>query len=530
MKANIDGFSSGDQYLIPYIIFVGTIRAIVEVKHSRDARIRASKEDATLYKAITLGDVYTLRDFYQNKPMRGPSLLLGGTLLFYNLWYGDGFGGGYSIMFNAALIVYLLFVLVEKFLVHRDSDKDDYEWGYGDAWATIGLASTVMLIFSALNLGDRMNADTTVEGALVAALGAIILDVSRLGYGSRSFSEDPYEEKPDKIQGYEYAAAFVFRFVHACVGALGLISVYIQETDDSVAIGVIPSLRLFVVVASLVKIAGFFYTVFLSLDGEGQYCKFVNLVPMQKQNVENTLRQGSTIVLLIASTYLKDFKNENSLGVALFWIAAVARLFDCLQDSILEFGYNYKNFLPGNYGMQKSLQNKYSTQESLSQGQLIMSPGADNPRSWIVIGGLVTTLYLIIQVMHYENKDYTPDSADNNKILDGTANHFDGFIITALVLVIAHIVLALASVFATLAPMLNSISVSRIPLFRQSVTSVVLICLAICAGQINLGYNEVASTSPSPSVDPFTPNWSQLHLLAAIVIYIFTDMIGHVFL
>jgi len=504
LKTKLDGGITGDQWLIPYIILVGVLRAIIEVKHSRDARLR-TKQDATLWKSVSLGDVYELRSGYQNKPMRGPSLLLGGVLLFYNLWYGDGFGGGYSIIFNVALVVYLAFVLIEKFLVHRgDSKEDDYEWGYGDAWATIGLSSTVMLLFSALNLADRINEDTTVEGALVAALGAIILDVSRLGYGSRSFSVNKSE-----------MSGLIFRLTHAVVGCIGLISVYITETDEDAKIGVIPSLRLFVVVASLVKIVGFFYSVFFSLPGTGMYCNgIVNVVPMQKENVENTLRQGSTIVLLLASTILENNDSSVTWGMTLLIFACVARLFDCLQDSILEFGTGYRKYILGNYE---------------NNGQLIMASGADNPRTWFVLGGLVSTAYLIIQVMHYENKDYEPDSADKNKLLDGSENDFNGSIITSLVLVLAHIVLVFVSLLSNVAQLeilrLKSLSLSKIPLFRQTVTTVTLVFLAVAAGQINLGYNEEGATT-----DSFTPNWSQLHLLAAIVIYIFTDMIGHVFL
>lgn len=526
LKTKLAGGITGDQFLIAYIIFVGVLRAIIEVKHSRDARLR-TKQDATLFKSVSLGDVYELRSGYQNKPMRGPSLLLGGVLLFYNLWYGDGFGGGYSIIFNVALIVYLSFVLIEKFLVHRgDSKEDDYEWGYGDAWATIGLSSTVMLIFSALNLADRINENTTVEGALVAALGAIILDVSRLGYGSRSFSDDAPPTNSD------YMLGVFFRFMHLVVGCIGLVSVYITETDEDAKIGVIPSLRLFVVVASLVKIVGFFYSVFFSLPGTGMYCNgIVNLVPMQKENVENTLRQGSTIVLLLASTILENNDSSVTWGTTLLIFACVARLFDCLQDSILEFGKDPWTFIKGNFGGKIALfRGSRASTRSLSQGQLIMSPEGDNPRTWFVLGGLISTAYLIIQVMHYENEDYEPDSADANKLLDGTRNDFDGFIILSLILVLGHVLFVIISLISSKVEFMKNISLSRIPLVRFAVTSGTLISLAVAAGQINLGYDE-STTSPSASPsDPFTPNWSQLHLLAGIVIYIFTDMIGHVFL
>lgn len=502
LKTKLSGGITGDQWLIPYIVFVGVLRAIIEVKHSRVARIRGTKEDATLDKVgIKLGETYQLNRDYDNKPMRGPSLLLGGTLLIYNLWNGDGFGGGYSIVFNIALIVYLSFVLVEKFLVHRnDTNGDDYEWGYGSAWASIGLSSTVMVIFSAMNLAERINEDTTVEGALVAALGAVVLDVSRLGYGTRSFSVVNSEMN-----------GLIFRVLHAIVGSIGLISVYITETDEDAKIGVIPSLRLFVVVASLVKIAGLFYSVFISKN-DTALLNFINFVPMKKENVENTLRQGSTIVLLLASTVLEYNNSSDTWGWVLLIFACVARLVDCLQDSILEFGTDYMKFLKGNYE---------------NNGQLIMASGADNPRTWLVLGGLISTAYLIIQVMHYENKDYEPDSADANKLLDGTRNDFDGFIITSLVLVLAHVVLVFVSLLSNVEKLekLKSVSFSKIPLFRQTVTTLTLVFLAVAAGQINLGYNEEGATT-----DSFTPTWSQLHLLAGIVIYIFTDMIGHVFL
>lgn len=504
LKTKLSGGITGDQWLIPYIVFVGILRAIIEVKHSRVARIRDTKEVATIDKVgIKLGETYQLNRSYDNKPMRGPSLLLGGALLIYNLWYGDGFGGGYSIVFNISLVVYLSFVLVEKFLVHRnDTAGDDYEWGYGSAWASIGLSCTVMVIFSAMNLAERINEDTTVEGALVAALGAIILDVSRLGYGSRSFSVDKSEMN-----------GLIFRVLHAIVGVIGLISVYITETDEDAKIGVIPSLRLFVVVASLVKIAGLFYSVFISKN-DTALLNFINFVPMKKENVENTLRQGSTIVLLLASTVLEYNNSSDTWGWVLLIFACVARLVDCLQDSILEFGTDYMKFLKGNYE---------------NNGQLIMSSGADNPRTWLVLGGLISTAYLIIQVMHYENKDYKPDSADANKLLDGKENDFNGSIITSLVLVLAHVVLVVVSLLSNVGKLekLKSVSLSKIPLFRQTVTTLTLVFLAVAAGQINLGYDE---STTSPSAFPFTPNWSQLHLLAAIVIYIFTDMIGHVFL
>lgn len=508
LKTKLDGGITGDQWLIPYIILVGTIRAIIEVKHSRDARIKNSREDATLYKGIVLGDSYDLRDLYKNKPMRGPSALLGGILLFYNLWYGDWMGNGYSLIFSVALVAYLSFVVIEKVIVQMSIGKedDDYEWGYGNAWATIGLASTVMVIFSAFNLAERINEDSTVEGALVAALGAVILDVTRLGYGSRSFSNED-----DFNNGY---AAAGFRLAHALVGVVGLMSVYAKETIEDAKVGVVEPLRLFVVVASLVKVVGFFY----SLPIFSLFKNSLN-IPLKKQNVENTLRQGSTIVLLMSSILLENWsaeENATGWGTAILITAIVARLVDCIQDSLLEFGVKEStDFLIGNYD---------------GEGKFIMSPSGDNPRSWLVLGGLITALVLIIQVTDLENS--ATDPGDSNKLLNGNANVFDGWLILSMILVLAHVLLVVVSIISSALPsskMLKYLSLSRVPLFRTAVTTTVLIGLTVCAGQINLGYDEVASTSPSASTD-FKPNWSQLHLLAAIVVYIFTDLVGHVFL
>merc|ERR1740138_210679 len=149
------------------------------------------------------------------------------------------------------------------------------------------------------------------------------------------------------------------------------------------------------------------------------YCNGIaNLVPMQKENVENTLRQGSTIVLLLASTILENNDSSNTWGTTLLIFACVARLFDCLQDSILEFGKDPWTFIKGNWRMSQYNDFSFPTTggnvglPQLTQGQLIMSPEGDNPRTWFVLGGLISTAYLIIQVMHYENEDYEPDSAD----------------------------------------------------------------------------------------------------------------------
>ena len=512
LKTKLSGIT-GDQWLIPFIIIIGVLRSILEFRHSRDARNKKTK-------AASLGSsIYELESEYDNKPMRGPALLLSGILLFYNVWYGDGFDNGYSFMFNVALIVYIVFVAYEKWMVAGENDElnkyaptyDDrfengFEWGYGKAWASIGLASTVMVILSAMNVAERINKGTTVEGALVAALGAIVLDVSRLGYGSKS---DNSEVNTDV--GQNKILALVFRAVHALVGVVGLLSVYAKETIDDAKLGVVEPLRLFVVVASLVKVVGFFYSFRLPP-------KF-GIVPQLKENVENTLRQGSTIVLLMSSILLENITAEDNAtgwGTAILSTAIVARLVDCIQDSILDFGLdNYSDYLLGNWG---------------KQGENVLSPSVDNPRSWLVLGGLVTALVLIIQVTDLENK--ATDPGDSNKLLDGSENDFNGWLICSLVLVLVHALLVFVSIISSVYPSsdtLKSISLSRLPLIRTTVTTTVLIGLTVCAGQINLGYDEVPSTSPSPSTD-FTPNQSQLNLLAAIVVYIFTDLVGHVFL
>lgn len=498
-----------DWLIILYIILVGVSRAILEVKHSRDARLRLSDQEPTLFKGVTLGDLYDLRGTYQHKPMRGPALLLGGTILAYNLWYGDGMDNGYSLVFNIALMAYVFFIVCERIFIQTSTGREanEFEWGYGDAWATIGLASTTMVVFSAMNLAERINNATTVEGALVAALGAVVLDISRLGYGMRSFqSED---------QTIGIVASVLPRILHAVVGVIGILSVYADDWDH--AVGVVPSLKLFVLIASWVKIVGFFYS--FSLFDFAYTRTFSDaIVPLEKQNVENTLRQGSTIVLLLGSTLLKNLDGDtNGWGTALLLIAIFARLTDCIQDSVLEFGsIPWKKYIYGGW-------------KDANARKSISSPTADNPRSWLVLGGLVTVAVILSDVINMENSQ-TEDYGDNNKLLDGTENDFNGWIITSLVLVLAHILLVVVSLFARGNKTLNTLSLSRIPLFRCAVTTLVLIGLAACAGVMNIGYNEVSTTSPSPSKDPFTPNWSQLHLLAGIVIYIFTDMIGHVFL
>jgi len=516
LKTKLAGSITGDQWLIPFITFVGVLRAIIEFRHSRDARnIKKVSRD------VYLGTAYGLEDEYANKPMRGPALGLGTALLVYNLHYSnDDMWNGYSLMFNVALIVYLAFVAIEKWYVGlkvRDGDGvaeyfigSAFEWGYGDAWASIGLASTVMVIFSAFSVADKINKDVSVEGALVAALGAVILDISRLGYGSMS-----KREKDTVMSFLPKGMAVIYRAAHLVVGILGLLSVYMKDEVTDAKLGVIEPLRLFVVVASLVKITGFFYS--FHLPTVVTCPPKIGIVPGMKENVENTLRQGSTIVLLLSSTILENSDAENDgfgWGSAILLTSVLARFVDCMQDQFLDYGAD-RTALLGNW---KEVRQKD-----------ILSPTADNPRSWLVLGGLISVAVLLSDVINRENAQ--TDYGDNNKLLDGTENVFNGWIITSLVLVLAHILLVVFSLFAgSDESILGKISFSRIPLFRWAVTTLVLIGLAVCAGVMNIGYNEVSPTSPSPSKDPFTPNWSQLHLLAAIVIYIFTDMIGHVFL
>lgn len=424
-----------------------------------------------------------------------------------------------------------------------------------------------LLAFSAIFIGDNPS-----EAAIISLMGIGVLDIIRVDFGMKGDNDDKSKTLGSVSRGAHFLvgiAAFVL--IGWGMGATEEISFgdnlqgsLSNSTNLNVELPAAAKImRDVAFVSAVVKILGVFYLFDMS-NGQRTW------TPLQRFSSENTLRQMSTLGLLISSSFVwaypiveeqTDEARDSGLqrfGVGLFALAIIARLADAVADYNLHKGKsNYLEYYCKWYGRAEDK----NDESSIEKGTW------DNPRTWLVVAALATSLGLLVEVRNKE--DFPEELSDYD--------HRDTVLELAFAGVIVHLIVAVLQPMAKLAERtsdqgdLTYCSLSRSPFIRLLVTTFVLTMLTMLVAEsgfagegkddkygllknkimgtetVNVGSEGVgdpyeissgqlvqnmtaASTEIVPKYDTLVVSENQWNAVGALVAYIVADLVGHVFL
>ena len=397
-----------------------------------------------------IGETRQLADLYKFKHARGPAITIALSLLLFMLsnlpedtyWYDDLWGTPAYVL----LIAYIVAVALERIAV-----KSDQEWVYGGSHGLVIVGGIVqaLLFFTGTLVGNHLTQDS-----IVFALGVVVLDAMRIGYGQAS------PEDASKAMGSEKAALFyrlfqgvfgIFAFTLITVAPNEIVSVTNTTTN-------ITTLHKTQAVASPV------------LYGVGLASALVKVLSLLfltktlfKNSTENYYREIASVGLLVCAAYLWEHPLDETLkpgwAIAFFVLAILARFADSFTHFVIARGYDLKGYV------------SWLPDEKATG---IDSPTSDNPRLWLTLLALVTSLAFSAMVMqddwdHIRIANYTVTNETTKvetKIHAPVNEHLSSGIITAVFFIGLHIAVVLGGLAGELNERLNVLALSRSKFIR----------------------------------------------------------------
>jgi hypothetical protein len=364
-----------------------------------------------------------------------------------------------SNMVALSLLVYILVVSLERIAGQK-------EWVVGGAG---GLVITGAVSFWNLISAGMALAEDKSQEAVVVALGSILLDAMRVGYG---------QAVPEKAVVSDVRKVFL-RLLQAVAGIAAFVMVVSTETDQHAASN--PLLSGVALASALVKIVG------VSYIGKDMF----------KTSTEHHYRELASTGLLLSSAYLWSHPLDDSVSstaaVSFFVIGILCRFL----DSILDFMMSGKRAV------------EYISWDG--EGEGVESPTSDNPRTWLTLLSLVVSLVFASMAMH--------EKFDHIKLTNGKAAHkqLSDSMIVAVTFMSVHVAVVLLGLFSEIkgAKFLSIGALSRSKFVRFAVTTTVLSSLAVAAGAIGF-YGPGMLSSDAVQTD----------ILSALVAYLFADVVG----
>lgn len=441
-------------FLIALFIALTVSKFLSEVRHGQDARALVADKEI-------LGSSAALNADYRFKHARGAALTVSTGLLVYMLANADLSGGAWSFitskMVALSLSVYILVVSLERIAGQK-------EWVIGGAG---GLVITGAVSFWNLIAAGMALAEDKSQQAVVVALGSILLDAMRVGYG-----------QPVPELGVVSDVRKVFlRLLQALAGIVSFVLITSTETGEHSAS---TSLLFGVALASaLVKIVSISYV------GKDLF----------KTSTEHHFRQLASTGLLLSAAYLWEHPLDDSASSTAAHVFFAIGILCRFLDSILDFLMSGKDAV------------KYISWDLDGEG--VDSPTSDNPRTWLTLLSLVVSLVFAAMTMH--------EKFDHIKLEDGKAANkvLSDSMIVAVTFISVHVAVVLLGLISEIpgAKMASLGALSRSKFVRFAVTTTVLSSLAVAAGAI--GFEEVLSSSDV-----------QTDILSALVAYLFADVVG----
>lgn len=443
-------------FLIVIFVALMVSKFLSELKHGEDARLSATSKEV-------IGSSVSLSEDYKFKHARGSALTIATGLLVYMLVNADLSGGALSFirskMVALSLSVYIIVVSIERVAGQR-------EWVLGGAGGLVitGAVSYWNLIAAGMALGE----DKTDE-AVVVALGSILLDAMRVGYGQ------PVSESAVVSDGRKV----ILRLLQALAGIAAFVMVTTTETDQHDATS--PLLFGVALASALVKIVSITY---IGKD-------------MFRSSTEHHFRELASTGLLLSSAYLwshpLDDSKSSTAATIFFAIGILCRFL----DSILDFSMSGKAPL------------KYISWDKEDKDKGVRSPTSDNPRTWLTLLGLVASLVFAAMAMH--------EKFDHIKLEDGKAANkkLSDSMIVAVTFIAVHVAVVFVGIVSDVWAPAAIGALSRSKFVRFAVTTTVLSSLAVAAGAIGFGTSGVLSTEAV-----------QTDIVSALVAYLFADVVG----
>ena len=165
-------------YLTLIVIAAYVLKLWQELRHGAQAQAQGPVRE-------TIGQPRLLADIYTFKHARGPAITISVALLLYMLsnlpadsyWYDDLWGTPAYVL----LVAYIFVVAMERIAV-----KSGQEWVYGGAHGLVLVGGIVqaLLFFTGTLVGNHLTQDS-----IVFALGVVVLDAMRVGYGQEAPEE-----------------------------------------------------------------------------------------------------------------------------------------------------------------------------------------------------------------------------------------------------------------------------------------------------------------------------------------------------
>ena len=493
-------------------------RLINEIRHGQDL---SEGDDITLPvpytgKGVILGKAYSGEGM---KLSRVPAIVLLTGLIIYRGTSDDGLFDGthWAHTSTSALLLAILLLLIAYVFIL----KNDQEAHISQSLTYVMVATLITLFFTVAALSSMKS-----EAAVITLLAVYILDYMRVGYIVPKV-ESREDEK--SIRGY---AAMGYRFAHFLVGVAGAVLLYlgVEETEgwgfDKLNGTELPAapkiLRDVALIACGIKIIGGFYQFGLR--------PFDAKLPILRYNVENTLRQVSSTLIMLSSTFIwaypqtstadADLTHDRRLELGLLILGIIARFVDSIQDTILTYEITYDQGVMG--FLQLYFWDYFKREDDNPDSESINAARTDNPRSWLVLAAIATSLGMAAYMhgtfeMEFEGFEHYRDSSA-----------------WAITLLVVHLVVILAQLIGTQMENLGFFkyaALSRNIFVRFLVTTTTLVLLTMALSEVGFdGKGDGVSTSPSAAPEDLMVSYKQWNMLGALVSYIAADLVGHVFL
>lgn len=451
-------------------------------------------------QAISDGAIAEVRDvseFYKFKHARGPAITISVALLMFMLsnlpqdthWYDDIWGTPAYVL----LIAYIVAVALERVAVNNKQ-----EWVYGGAHGLviIGGITQALLFFTGTLVGNHMTQDS-----IVFALGVVVLDAMRVGYGQATPESAESALGSDKtailyrlFQGVFGIIAFTLITVapHEQVDVLNATTGAIIRTDETQAVAA-PVLYGIGLASALVKIMSL---LFLTKT-------------LFKNGTENYYREIASTGLLFCSAYLWEHPLDPTLrpgwAYLFFVLAIMARFADSFTHHVLSRGVDLKSYV------------SWYLDDTMAPAA-VDTPTSDNPRVWLTLAALVSALWFSATVMNDDWSNIRLDNHTNalNQTVDAPANKEQSSgMITAVFFISLHVAVVVLGLLSEAMPALEVGALSRSKLIRTAVSTVVISSLSVSAGALTIGETALLSSDSS-----------EARLVLALVSYVVADTVG----
>ena len=480
-------------YLSLVIAAAYVLKLWQELRHGAQGKLTSAED--------MIGQTRDLKENYRFKHARGPAITISVALLMYMLsnlpadthWYDDIWGTPAYVL----LIAYIVAVGLERIAVSNDK-----EWVYGGSHGIVVTGGIVnaLLFFTGTLVGNHLTQDS-----IVFALGVTVLDAMRIGYG-RATPESPSALGSDTtsllyrlFQGVFGILAFTLITVApgevvATVNATTNVTTYAQT--QAVTAPVLYGVGL---ASALVKVLSLFYLT----------------KTLYKNGTENYYREIASTGLLFCSAYLWEHPLDESMmpgwAILFFVLAILSRFVDSFTHHSLERGVDLKSYV------------SWYIDDAMNSRAAIDMPTSDNPRVWLTLVALVSSLWFTGTVM---NDDWDSIRTDDYSALNATTNmtapvaapvneELSSAMITAVFFVSLHVLVVLAGLISEIFDAFEMLALSRSSFIRTAVSTVVLSSLSVAAGALTIGDTALLSSDSS-----------EARLVLALASYVVADTVG----